>query len=215
MTLQNRVDPAGEINANQMRGQLLGNRGGRIHDPLTRTLLPKRRWASRQWICCVTEFKSRHRAVMGKGYTELFFLDEVSAFSAGHRPCYECRRKAASNFARYWAEAQQLNQSPKAGEMDVILHQQRLEGRDKRISMAETDELPDGAMIRMDNGYFARRGKHWHQWTITGYQNSIQLTNQTVQLLTPPAIVDVLKTGYEPGWYSDRKKTPDQFNATL
>ncbi len=152
---------------------------------------------------------------MGKGYTELFFLDEVSAFSAGHRPCYECRRKAANNFASHWAEAQQLDRPPKAGEMDVILHQQRLDGHSKRISMAETDELPDGAMIKMDNGYFAKRGTYWHQWSTIGYQNTIQLTNQSVQLLTPPAIVDVLKAGYEPSWYSDRKKTPDQFNATL
>ncbi len=202
MALQNRVDPAGEIHANQMRGQLLGNRGGRIHDPSTRTLLPKRRWASRQWICCVTKFRSRHRAVMGNSYTELFFLDEVSAFSAGHRPCYECRRKAANNFANHWAEAKQLDQPPKAGEMDVVLHQQRLDGRDKRVSTANSGELPDGTMIEMDNGYFARRGKHWHKWSIAGYQNSIEFTNQTVQLLTPPAIVDVLKAGYEPEWFN-------------
>lgn len=201
MTLQNRVDPFGEIVANQMRGQIMGNRGGRIHDPLTRTLLPKRRWASRQWICCVTIFKSRHRAVMGNSYTELFFLDEVSAFSAGHRPCYECRRKAANSFASHWAEAQQLDRPPKAGEMDVILHQQRLDGRNKRISLAGSDELPDGTMIQMDNGYFAKRGNDWHQWSITGYQNSLQLTNQSVQILTPPAIVDVLKAGYAVDWY--------------
>ena len=201
MTLQNRVDPAGEILANQMRGQLFGNRGGRIHDPLTRTLLPNRRWASRQWICCVTKFKSRHRAVMGNGYTELFFLDEVSAFSAGHRPCYECRRKAATSFASHWAKAQQLDQPPKAGEMDVILHQQRLDGRNKRIAMAKSVELPDGVIIKMDENYFARRGKFWHQWSITGYQNSIEFGDQSVQLLTPPAIVDVLKAGYEPEWY--------------
>ena len=202
MTLQNRVDPAGEIHANNMRGQLMGNRGGRIHDPLTKTLLLKRRWASRQWICCVTKFKSRHRPVMGNSYTELFFLDEVSAFSAGHRPCYECRRKAATSFASHWAEVQQLARPPKADEMDLILHQQRLDGRNKRISMASSDELPEGAMIKIDSGYFAKRGDYWHQWSTTGYQNSIEFTNQTVQLLTPPAIVDVLKAGYKPGWYN-------------
>ncbi len=201
MTLQNRVDPLGDINANQMRGQFMGNRGGRIHDPLTRTLLPKRLWASRQWICCVTEFKSRHRTVMGNSYTELFFLDEVSAFSAGHRPCYECRRKAATGFAASWAEAQQLDGPPKAGEMDLILHQQRLDGRDKYISAAKSDDLPDGAMIKMDNGYFAKQGEQWHQWSVTGYQKRIEFSNRSVQLLTPPAIVGVLKAGYKPEWY--------------
>ena len=202
MPLQNRVDPSGEIIANEMRGQLLGNRGGRIHDPLTRTLLPNRHWASRQWICCVTKFKSRHRAVMGNSYTELFFLDEVSAFSAGHRPCYECRRKAANKFATYWAEAQELDRPPKAGEIDMILHQQRLDGRKKRVILANSDELPDGTMIKLDIDYFARRGKYWHQWSTTGYQNSIEISDQPVQLLTPPAIVDVLKAGYEPDWFS-------------
>jgi len=138
---------------------------------------------------------------MGNGYTELFFLDEVSAFSAGHRPCYECRRKAATRFAAFWAEAQQLDRPQKAGEMDVILHQQRLDERNKRVSLANSDELPDGAMIKMDSGYFAKRGKYWQQWSITGYQNNIEFSDQTVQLLTPQAIVDVLKAGYEPDWY--------------
>jgi hypothetical protein len=27
-------------------------------------------------------------------YTELFFLDEATAFATGHRPCQECRRDA-------------------------------------------------------------------------------------------------------------------------
>lgn len=202
MPLQNRVDPSGEINANQMRGQFMGNRGGRIHDPLAKILFPKRRWASRQWICCVTKFKYRHRAVMGNSYTELFFLDEVSALSAGHRPCYECRRKAATSFARHWAEAQQLDRPPKAGEMDLILHQQRLDGRNKRVVLTNSDELPDGAMTKLDNGYFAKRGKYWLRWSTSGYQNNIELADETVELLTPSAIVDVLKAGYVANWYN-------------
>ena len=41
--------------------------------------LTRRRWASRQWICCVLDFKDRQRDVWGRYYTELFFLDEVTA----------------------------------------------------------------------------------------------------------------------------------------
>ncbi len=33
--------------------------------------------------------------VWGRGYTDLFFCDEVTAFAAGHRPCMECRRRDA------------------------------------------------------------------------------------------------------------------------
>src|SRR5579863_10770447 len=96
MTLQNRVDPFGNLNAVAARGTMFGNRGGRFHtDSKT---LTARRWASRQWICCLLDFKGRQRDVWGRFYTELFFLDEVTAFAAGHRPCFECRRQDALRF---------------------------------------------------------------------------------------------------------------------
>ena len=103
MPLQNRVRPDGEIIATPHRGLLLGNRGGAFHLP-DRTL-GTRRWASRQWIACVLEFKGRHRAAMMQPnrYTELFFLDEATALAAGHRPCFECRRRDAERFAALWA----------------------------------------------------------------------------------------------------------------
>ena len=43
--------------------------------------------------------------VMGRGYTELFFLDEATALAAGHRPCFECRRADARAFAALWPRA--------------------------------------------------------------------------------------------------------------
>jgi hypothetical protein len=82
--LQNRVNPFGELCAFCARGLFMGNRGGRFHtDAKT---LTRRRWASRQWICCVLEFKGRRRDVLSSSYTELFFLDEPTAFAGGHRP---------------------------------------------------------------------------------------------------------------------------------
>jgi len=90
MPLQNRVSPFGELITTSARGLFMGNRGGRFHTA-DRTLT-SRRWASRQWICCRLQFKQRHRKVWGDSYTELFFLDEVTALAAGHRPCFECRR---------------------------------------------------------------------------------------------------------------------------
>ena len=85
MPLQNRVDPFGELFADPARGLLMGNRGGQLHRG-DRTLAA-RRWASRQWICCKLDFNGRHRNVWGDSYSELFFLDEVTALAAGHRPC--------------------------------------------------------------------------------------------------------------------------------
>ena len=101
MPLQNRVTPTGEIIATVHRGMFTGNRGI-IHDPASRTLL-KRRWASRAWLTCVCDFRGRRREVMaGRSWTELFFLDEATAFAAGHRPCFFCRREDANRFRAAW-----------------------------------------------------------------------------------------------------------------
>ena len=118
MALQNRVDPFGELIATPARGMFFGNRGGRFHrDDRT---LGRRRWASRQWICCVLQFKNRRHDVWGQGFTDLFFLDEVTALAAGHRPCFECRRADAKEFAEKWARAQSIP-VPRAPEMDMVL----------------------------------------------------------------------------------------------
>ena len=123
MPLQNRVTPFGELLAVPARGTFFGNRGGRFHtDAKT---LTARRWASRQWICCVLDFKGRQRDVWGRFYTELFFLDEPTALAAGHRPCFECRRKDAEAFAEYWRAAHRLRRRPYAFTMDEVLHRER------------------------------------------------------------------------------------------
>ncbi|HLW90790.1 MAG TPA: hypothetical protein VKS78_05750, partial [Roseiarcus sp.] len=117
--LQNRVDPFGELVAMAARGALMGNRGGKFHRP--DKTLGRRRWASRQWICCVCSFKGRRRDVWGAGYTELFFLDESTALAAGHRPCFECRRAEAEAFRAAFDERGWIS----APAMDEILHAER------------------------------------------------------------------------------------------
>ena len=113
MPLPNRVDPFGDLFATPTRGTLFGNRGGKFHrDDKT---LGSRRWASRQWICCVLKFKGRQRNVWGRYYTELFFLDEVTAFAAGHRPCFECRRRDAERFAVLFSGMKQRACTPASG----------------------------------------------------------------------------------------------------
>jgi hypothetical protein len=198
--LQNRVDPFGELFATSARGTMFGNRGGRIHtDDKT---LTKRRWASRQWICCVLEFKNRQRDVWGRYYTELFFLDEVTALSAGHRPCFECRRKDAEDFAARWQQAFKLNSPPYAPEMDERLQAERLDGRAKRTHRVRMDDLPDGAMIALDGEPYAVLGNDLLQWTPQGYGTRKRRPRGTpVDVLTPPAIVAVLKAGYAPKWH--------------
>ena len=87
MSLQNRVDPFGEIHAVPERGTLFGNRGGCFHD--SQQQLRGSHWVSRRWITCLLRYKGWHREVMTPNrYTELFFLDEATAFAAGHRPVH-------------------------------------------------------------------------------------------------------------------------------
>lgn len=205
MPLQNRVDPFGELFVTPARGLFFGNRGGRIHTD--KKMLSRRRWASKQWIACVLEFKGRQRDVWGRYYTELFFLDEVTGLSAGHRPCFECRRKDAVEFAARWQQAFKLDTPPYAPEMDEVLHAERLHGREKRLHEAPLDDLPDGAMIAIDGEAFALRENSLLHWTPNGYDaRKPRPRNISVSLLTPPAIVAVLAAGYSPAWHPSAEK---------
>jgi len=194
MPLQNRVDPFGELFAIPARGLLMGNRGGRLHDERRR--LGARRWASKQWICCRPDFKGRQRQVWGEGYTELFFLDEVTALAAGHRPCFECRRKDAQDFAALFPGKQ------KAPDMDLVLQAERLDGKAKRRHRRDIDALPDGAMIALGDDAFAVRGSRLLRWTPSGYGAAQRRPHAVeVDVLTPPAILAVLGKGYRPLWH--------------
>ena len=197
MPLPNRVSPFGELCATTARGTLMGNRGGKFHTD-ERTLT-SRRWASRQWICCVLDFHGRHRNVWGRYYTELFFLDEVTAFAAGHRPCFECRRKDAERFAELFS-----GRKPRlsAAAMDEILHAERLIGKAKRTHFRQFASLPEGAMILVDGGAFAIKGSRAVRWTPAGYSPTPPPSCGTeVEVLTPPSILSVLVRGYTPLWH--------------
>lgn len=200
MPLQNRVTPEGEIVAIAARGSMMGNRGGALHDQ-TRSL-GRRRWVSRQWICCVLSFKNRHRQVMQTNrYTELFFLDEATALAAGHRPCFECRRQDAVKFAEAWATAHGLTTPPKAGEMDKVLHGERLQtDGGKRTHTMPWTTLPDGTVVRLPDGpALVLADKVW-PWTPDGYTAPAPRPEGPHQacVLTPPAIVATLRSGYQP-----------------
>src|SRR5688572_12995054 len=149
MPLQNRVTPEGEIVATPHRGLMMGNRGGCFHLP-SRTL-GARRWATRQWIACVLEFKGRHRPTMMQPnrYTELFFLDEATALAAGHRPCFECRRRDAERFAELWAGVQGRTERERAPAMDDALHAERLDTARRKVTFrARRADIPSGAFVR-------------------------------------------------------------------
>ncbi len=181
MALQNRVDPWGQLHAVAERGTMMGNRGGKFHRE--DKTLAKRRWASRQWICCELHFRDRHREVMGPAYTELFFLDEVTALSAGHRPCWECRR----------AEAKAFLCGEKAGAFDRRVHEERL-------NPSYIGEMVNGAMVEIETHAYAIKGNRLLRWSFGGYVDAIPL-RKADKVLTPPSIVAILAKGYKPRWH--------------
>ena len=192
--LANRVDPFGELCATSARGDLMGNRGGKLHD--TERRLGRRRWTNRTWIACICDFKNRQRDVWGEGYTELFFLDEITALAAGHRPCFECRREDARAFARAFTSGAPAS----ADDMDAILHGERLDQGHKRLHRAKLDDLPDGAMIAEFHACYAVRGDSLLRWSFAGYGAPLARPHGVATLLTPPSIVEAMRRGYVPRW---------------
>lgn len=197
MPLQNRVTPTGDIIATAHRGMFTGNRGI-IHDPATKTLL-NRRWTSRAWLTCVCEFKGRRREVMGgRSWTELFFLDEATAFAAGHRPCFFCRRIEANRFRAAW-EMGNGSSHLRADDIDAVLHRERLEGRRKRLHPLAVPllELPDGAMVQAGaDSFLIAKGKAW-TWSPAGYREAKGAIEASM-LLTPPSTLRAFSAGYRP-----------------
>jgi hypothetical protein len=197
MPLQNRVTPQGEIIATPHRGLFTGNRGI-IHDPATKTLLNKR-WSSPAWLTCVCEFRGRRRKVMGgRSWTELFFLDEATAFAAGHRPCFYCRRDDANRFRAAWERGNGITHI-KAPEIDAVLHRERLAARKKRLHALPMPlgRLPDGAMVQQGaESYLIAQGRAL-QWSPAGYRKASNAIDGAM-LLTPPSSLRALGAGYKP-----------------
>ena len=199
MPLQNRVTPEGDIIAVAERGTMYGNRGGCFHRP--DQTLRDRRYASKQWICCVLQFKGRKRPLMRPGlFTELFFLDEATAFAAGHRPCFECRRADAVQYAALWATAAGRHPRASAPDMDQRLHRERIDGHGGKVSFAALlGGLPDGAMVRHARRPALLWGGRLYPWSFGGYGAPLAFASRTtVDVLTPSATVAILAAGYRP-----------------
>jgi hypothetical protein len=201
MPLQNRVTPSGDIIDTPHRGMFTGNRGI-IHDPTTKTLT--RRWAGKAWLTCVCEFRGRRREVMaGRSWTELFFLDEATALSAGHRPCFFCRRDDANRFRAAWKEGNSAGDPLLARDIDAVLHRERLDGSNKRLHSPPVrwDKLPDGAMLQDGaQSLLVVQGRAL-LWSPAGYHQTQNVTKDAL-LLTPPSTLRALSAGYRPVLHS-------------
>ncbi len=147
-----------------------------------------RRFQVKRWIACRLEFKGWHRSpLMQPGrFTELFFLDEATAFAAGHRPCALCRRE---DYVRFLARVGAAG----ADEVDERLHAERLGPRNP----ASFPSLPDATFVLHDGAPWLVRRDELLRWTPAGYLERLPRPERgRATVLTPPSLVDVLRSGW-------------------
>jgi hypothetical protein len=198
--LQNRVDPFGNIIFTPARGAWTGNRGI-LHDEAKQL---KHSFKLKAWITCVLQYKDKRRQVMSPNtWTELFFLDEATAFSAGHRPCFFCRHAEAMQFKLAWLAGNPqhgFNEKVSIREIDNILHQERLTTtKQKQTYKAGIDSLPTGTFISIDAETYLVKDTVLQLWSPFGYASVIERPLEgAVTVLTPPSIVHAFRAGYIP-----------------
>jgi hypothetical protein len=201
MPLQNRVDPWGKLCAVAARGTLTGNRGI-IHNQEQQIIA---QWRTKAWITCQLAWKGWWRPVMGRrSWTELFFLDEATAFAAGHRPCATCRRERFTEFKAAWLAANPTvipSATLRVTEIDAVLHAERTCKDGKKITYEEElRALADGTMIETDAGAYLIWQKQLLKWSFDGYTSGDApwLSTRRVRVLTPASIVRTFRSGFRP-----------------
>ncbi len=186
MPLRNRVTPLGELIADPARGLVYGNRGC-LHDRNGNIV---RRFQVKRWIACRLEFKGRRRVdkLQPGRYTELFFLDEATAFAAGHRPCAECRRDDYNRFMQ-------------------ILGESRADAVERAIAHGATRAAPPyGGWRTARRGVRAarrralagprRRAPSLEPVRVLGKARRSPAEPEAATVVTPPSLLDVLRHGF-------------------
>jgi hypothetical protein len=194
MPLQNRVTPLGELVADPARGLVYGNRGC-LHDDTGRI---RRAHATRRWIACRLEFRGwkRKRLLQPGRFTELFFLDEATAFAAGHRPCALCRREDYVRFGELWRGLHPGDKGADA--IDATLHEERLQAdRRRRLHDAQASSLPDGTFVLREGEPWLVVGSTIRHWTPARYAETQRRPAGRQRVVTPVSLVEILRSGWD------------------
>src|SRR4029079_17770077 len=112
------------------------------------------------------------------------FLDDATAFAAGHRPCALCRRE---DYRRVLA----ITGCRGSDAIDLVLQEQRT-GRHPRVAPAS---LPDGAFVMLDDQPHLVVGGSVRRWSPGGYGPS-RPAPKSAALVTPQLLVPVLAEGW-------------------
>lgn len=196
---RNRVDPWGELQSVPARGGLMGNRG--ILHVGQHIVRP---WDKKAWVACVLDATFQKRSPFSpNSYSELFFLDEATAFSGGHRPCRTCQRQRHDQFNIAWTAANVATASQAQlpiTEIDKALHAERtLPDRSKRTYSSALADLPLGTFFE----YLGQARLVWPTgplvWSFQGYTRGGAIAPETeVSVLTPRSIVQLYRGGFRP-----------------
>jgi hypothetical protein len=179
----------------------MGNRGV-LHDADKNIVRP---WKSKAWVTCVLEYPGYERPVFEpNAYSQLFFLDEATAFAAGHRPCGSCRYSRFHAFKTQW-----LTANPEVGAdgkvtiaaIDKVLHLERaIRGGDKITFEAPVETLPFGTFIQNEGTVYLVTDNAMLPWSLHGYGTPVPLfkPGKEITVLTPASIVRLFREGFRP-----------------
>lgn len=155
------------------------------------------------------EFKSikRSRLFSRGNYSELFFLDEATAFAAGHRPCAYCQRTRHMEFKDAWVRAnvqQGHRASTSMPDIDKVLHAERaIRGGGKKTYGAPLAELPRGAIFEHEGLAYLVSTQGYLPWSFIGYGAPQNIGLATVvKVLTPRSIIRAFVEGFTPTVHS-------------
>jgi len=200
MPLQNRVDPWGKLIAVNARGAWLGNRGI-LHNARKEIIAP---WRHKAWITCNLVHRGIKRQLFHPHrYSELFFLDEATAFSAGHRPCAQCRRARYTDFKGAWCAANRENEARTipVAEIDKQLHAERVARDGTKVTFStEFANIPVGTFIEVDGDAWLYWQGQLKKWSPAGYIaiGEPPAPRTCVTVLTPFSIVRIFAQGFTP-----------------
>ena len=180
----------------------MGNRGN-LHGQGKKIL---RKWKSKAWVTCLLHFNNIKRPeVFAPGmYSELFFLDEATAFAAGHRPCTRCQGERSRLFKKTWFLANDARTAgaPETLEtLDEVLHSERVTSSgEKAVFRHPTGQLPVGTMFEWQGSALLCGSDGFLEWSFDGYREprSEPKRDDIVSVLTPKSVVEAFRYGFEP-----------------
>lgn len=86
-------------------------------------------------------------------------------------------------------------------DIDRVMHAERIHaGGHKRLHEVRLGDLPDGTMVAEGDQAWLVLDGGLLPWSPSGYGSKRTTRGTaTVTALTPPSVIDVCRTGYEPG----------------